>query len=305
MKLLVNIVAFGAIVFISVMVIVKLADNSLDNFYGHFISGRKSSLILGTSRAAQGLIPEIINKKVGNAEFYNFSFTLANSPYGKTYYEAIRKKIIPSKSSTFLLAIDPWSISEDLCKNTDTNHLKEQDYTLQYPVFDQNPNVIYLTNKFSGRFVDLFSGAKDSRTQLTTDGWLRVDISMDENDIARRKKQKLEQYNRKVMCSVLLQQRIEYFEKTVSYLKSLGEVYLVRMPVCQEILDVEIATFPDFENYIQGFRRKATIPYFDFKLHSNDFVYTDGNHLAPSSSVIISQMIGDSIASYRKSKDRF
>ena len=80
--------------------------------YFKFSSPKSSSMILGTSRALQGLVPQAIDSVTGRNDLLNFAFTLGNSPYGKVYLDAIKKKIDRSKKNgIFILAVDPWAIS--------------------------------------------------------------------------------------------------------------------------------------------------------------------------------------------------
>ena len=64
-----------------------------DRFYDKFLY-KAPSLIIGSSRALYALMPEHINnnRKI-NKPFLNFGFTMATSPYGEVYYDAIMKKV--------------------------------------------------------------------------------------------------------------------------------------------------------------------------------------------------------------------
>ena len=101
----------------------KLEDQlAQDNFYFKFTTPKQSSMILGTSRALQGLIPEIINKEL-NIDIYNYAFTVMNSSYGPSYLNSIKKKLNKnSKDGVFILAVDPWSISTKFNPSDDLNY---------------------------------------------------------------------------------------------------------------------------------------------------------------------------------------
>ena len=94
-----------------------LADGTTDDYYLKFSSPKQSSLILGTSRAKQGIIPSVLSSSIENSNFsfFNFSFTLKSSPFGLVYFNAIKQKIdLESEDGCFIVTVDPWSISEKI-----------------------------------------------------------------------------------------------------------------------------------------------------------------------------------------------
>ncbi|TXE17115.1 hypothetical protein ES692_10680 [Psychroserpens burtonensis] len=64
-------------------------DGYSDSFYINFTTPKQSSLILGTSRAAQGLQPKIFDT-ILKKQFSNYSFTVLHSPFGETYLNSIK-----------------------------------------------------------------------------------------------------------------------------------------------------------------------------------------------------------------------
>jgi hypothetical protein len=66
-----------------------------------------------------------------NREFFNFSFTIVDSPYGPIYHYAIKRKINEnSKSSIFILSVDPWSISSTTKNPNDYKNFLENEKCL-------------------------------------------------------------------------------------------------------------------------------------------------------------------------------
>jgi hypothetical protein len=55
-----------------------LADGTSDDYYLKFSTPKQGSMILGTSRAKQGLIPSVLSEAIegGDVKLFNFSFTL-------------------------------------------------------------------------------------------------------------------------------------------------------------------------------------------------------------------------------------
>ena len=77
------IVQFSIIALIALSLFIwifSFADGTNDPFYLRFTSPKQNNLIIGTSRAAQGLQPKILNG-ICQTEFYNYAFTLGRSPF--------------------------------------------------------------------------------------------------------------------------------------------------------------------------------------------------------------------------------
>src|SRR5689334_18034252 len=90
-----------------------LANGTTDEYYLRFTTGKQRSMMLGGSRAAQGLHPSVFNNVDAPSLFagpmYNFAFTMGHSPYGATYREAIARKLDPdTRNGLFILQVDPW-----------------------------------------------------------------------------------------------------------------------------------------------------------------------------------------------------
>ena len=70
----------------------SLADGSTDAFYVKFTTPKQKALIIGSSRAAQGLQPAVINLVLENTHIYNYAFSRVHTPYGPAYFNSIKKK---------------------------------------------------------------------------------------------------------------------------------------------------------------------------------------------------------------------
>ena len=67
------------------------ADGYTDPFYIRFTTPKQQNLILGTSRAAQGIQPRFFKEMMG-VDIYNYAFTIGQSPYGPVYLKSIKRK---------------------------------------------------------------------------------------------------------------------------------------------------------------------------------------------------------------------
>ena len=68
------------------------AGGNTDSFYKRFTSPRQSNLILGNSRSAQGILPHYM-KSFNGEPFYNYSFTIFDSPFGDSYLSSVKNKL--------------------------------------------------------------------------------------------------------------------------------------------------------------------------------------------------------------------
>ncbi|OHX65549.1 hypothetical protein [Flammeovirga pacifica] len=271
-------------------------DGRSDPFYLRFTTKKQSSLILGTSRAAQGIVPSIFRDSL-NIDIYNYAFTVGHSPYGPVYLESIKKKLdTKNKNNIYILAVDPWAISS-WCEEPDNiNQFRENKLCLSY-INNVNslPNFEFIYNYDQSPY-NLF--LKKTKMLLHTDGWLEVEINKSEISNSSRLK-KEETYRQEHLPRTKFSTvRFQYLQKTINYLNQFGEVYLVRIPIHDKILQIENDLNFDFNEKItllKGYKN-----YYDFTLIRNQFLFTDGNHLHRSSSkdfskILVSTLIKDNL----------
>ena len=108
-KFITKIVLTIALPIVGLLAFLTLVFGNTDPFYLRFTSPKQQNLILGTSRAAQGLKPEIFRNVLGK-DFFNYSFTNAHTPFGPVYLESIKRKHLEKKRGIFVIAIEPWSL---------------------------------------------------------------------------------------------------------------------------------------------------------------------------------------------------
>ena len=107
------------------IIILSKADGYTDPFYLRFTTPKQNNLILGTSRSAQGLMP-IVFEEILHKTFFNYSFTIAHSPFGPVYFNSIKKKLNSQiKNGIFIVTVDPWSISQKGDHPNDTTKFEE------------------------------------------------------------------------------------------------------------------------------------------------------------------------------------
>ncbi len=290
------------------------ANGYSDGFYQRLSTPQQSSLIIGTSRAAQGIMPSVLNESLAlKPPIFNFSFSLDNSPYGEVYLKAIESKLQSStENSLYILAVDPWSISmadEDKI-DTDQNSLL---YGLKST--SANPNYKYLIKNYKkgwGKIVlkpieakilesiqNRNKDLKGSRTYLHEDGWLEVFTSIDPKYVEKNIKKKSKIYVEALNTHKFSEYRYSYLQKTIELLQAKGTVYLVRLPVHQSLIELEDQLMSDFDQKMKILADKFSLEYLNLISSSDKYTYTDGNHLYKNSAKIVTQEIADIIESYK------
>ncbi len=292
------IVLFVAVVSTGFIILFTTTPAYFDTSYYRVTTPKQKSLVLGTSRAAQGLIPEYLNKrleeKAGINPLFNFSFTLANSPFGKHYLELVKKKLDekPDKG-LFILAVDPWSISSTLNEIEVGKPREESNILYKLHSVNINPNLEYVF--YDNTRLGFLLLEKDNRMSLKADGWLEVDIPLDSMSVKKRTNSKIQEYQKNKKTFKFSEVRLSYLSETITYLKNFGQVVLVRMPVSPKIMEIENEYMPDFDHKMNILSEKKRVPMFNFFNTSDSLIFTDGNHLAKPSAIQVSNMLADSI----------
>ncbi len=317
-KFLKNTFLFSLIVLIIHLLFSFCANSYIDDYYGKLSNGHKNSLVIGTSRALQGIVPSIVDSTIGIQEpkLYNFAFTLSSSPFGKVYYDAIAKKISSEQAGKYsIISIDPWSISENQFLYS-IEKLDHSSVLFQLDNVTSHPNFEYLYDKYPDGWGNiimkraetslLIKNAKKlnknfagSFSFINQDGYLKVYASLDENVVAKKTSEKLKLYQELADSSKVSEHRMSFLLKIISLLKKQGDVYLVRLPVHEEMLQIEQNYMPDFD-IIMTEAISLSNGFYDMTNLDHNFKFTDGNHLEKSSSKIVSMKIGKWIKALNK-----
>ena len=289
-----------SIIFSTICIWVILRINGYnDPFYKRFTTPPQKSLIIGNSRAAQGIQPQVLNNKLNRDDLYNYSFTLLHSPYGPSYYHSIIKKLNPfTRNGIFIVTVDPWSISSNCTNPNDTTSYRELGLCVnkvKYP--NKKPNFDYILNCYDGHFFNLLTQT-EKKTYLHNNGWLEVNVNMDSVAVVNRTNTKIYTYkNNNLPFYNYSSIRMEYLGKIVEKLKKHGKVYIVRLPVCKEILMIDNLVVDNFDQKMHNLANSKKVPYLNLTNLQDNLDFTDGNHLYKSSGMIVSNKIADFINS--------
>lgn len=262
-----------------------IPSGRLGDVYERVSSPLQSSLVIGTSRAAQAVNPGIINARLKNlysAPLYNFAFHLDASSYNTVYETAIYKKLAPynGECNLYILAVDPWalrkldSIPQELALNS----------------YSQRPNIEYIAKNFSRTW---FSPLP-THSFVNSHGRTEVDyVPKSKAEWEKRVSMRLAAYNdmaKKYRYDYASQQVLE---RIVRNLKKRGNVFLVRIPISKPMEILENTVCPDFDTKMKNLSQMYNVKYLNFS--KTDYSTTDGNHLTQNEGNRFSQTLADSI----------
>ena len=299
-----KIVIFSIPLIVIFAIVLGQADGYTDPFYIRFTTPKQNNLILGTSRAAQGLQPDVF-KDILDTDIYNYAFTVTHSPYGPTYLNSIKKKFSKKgENNIFIVTVDPWSISSISKKPNDYLNFIEVNLCLgNTPIVNVKPNYWYILNNLNGDF-DKILNDDSSPTYLHENGWLEESVHMDAVSLNQRLDRNIDFYLKNNLPKFHFSSlRFEYLKKTIDYLNQYGKVFLVRLPVHERMLEIERRLMPDFNDKIKEIE-SISDGYFDMTPPHQNYKYTDGNHLFKDSGKVVSKEIAGWIKSEKQSPDR-
>ncbi|MBP7515416.1 MAG: hypothetical protein KA791_12760 [Flavobacteriales bacterium] len=277
------------------------ADGSLDEFYLRFTTPRQKSLVLGGSRAAQGIHPSLFGASDADALFegplYDFAFTIAHSPYGPTYLRAISAKLdTTARDGLFILQVDPWLLGNSGHDEDGREIMPEEARTLgRMWTFNMYPNLEYLTRYHGqgwGTLGHWPMGDPDTTSELLSDGRLRMRIPMDSAAVAERTRRKIRHYAEEVLPNTSFSETREtYLARIIDLLSPHGTVLLVRFPAVRRILDMEDRLDPAFDARMERIAAGHHAHYLDVSRDAARYTYTDGNHLDSASGAALTRFL--------------
>lgn len=281
---LIKTILFSSVLFGSLYLIAFFADGNTDQTYLKLTTKKQTSLIIGTSKAAQGIIPKILNTQLNRSDVYNYAFALSISPYGSIYYEAIKEKLdTNTKNGIFIVTVDSWSLASHKESPNDSLTFDEtKSAFVGLNNFNQYPNFSYLTHAYNQQFIYLFvNKLKNKNMKVENDGWLNIDIPMDNESIKKRTQNKTKDFRDVMLPTYKFSEvRFNYLKKTITLLKNHGKVYLVKLPVSAEMLKVDDLLISDFEQKMNSLCLEYQISYLNLNKSSQSYELTDGNHLS-------------------------
>ena len=298
-KFIFKITLFSILVLIGLSAIVLSADGSSDAYYLKFTTPQQSSMIIGSSRAAQGLQPSEINSVLKRDEIYNYAFTILDTPFGKAYYESIKRNLdTKTKDGLFIVEVSPWTLAmQDLFINDTLIMPETNTFIDKTKCVNSKPNFEYLIESYQEQYFKIinykFRKGDYQTLFVNDDGWWEVNIVSDLFSQDYRVKNKLKTYTSylKRFKSGLSEYRIGYLKKTLQLLQKHGEVVLVRMPIDNRMLELEDVLSQDFDFIIKELSKDVNLPYINGTVYNKNYNTTDANHLTIESGKRFSSLL--------------
>ncbi|WP_157514500.1 hypothetical protein [Mangrovimonas sp. TPBH4] len=274
------------VLFLSGMGVFLFADGHADAFYLKLTSPRQQSLIIGSSRAAQGIQPDMFNARLPRLKLYNYAFSRVHTPYGAPYLESIKNKLdTDTRNGLFILEVNPWTLSDSKEEVGDGDYFKEiESFLGKVHNVTVTPNIPYLLSCYPERNVELLSKKwmreKSPQIFVHSDGWCEVRFNKGNEKRGERDKITLKRYEAISEESIgISKRRLDCLKESIKFLKKHGLVVLVRMPVAETMYDLEQDCFPEFDGVIFKMAEEAEVRYFDGSSQRSCYQYTDGHHL--------------------------
>lgn len=290
---------FGAFCFF----VFSLADGETDEYYIKFTTPKQFSLIIGSSRAAQGIQPKVLNEVLQDSKLYNYAFSRVHSPYGKAYYNNIKRKLEDSQSKrgVFIIEVNPWTLSCTIEDNESEGFFYENNsFINKVDCVDCNPNLEYLILGYQQPYYNLLYDKIVKREEvyahIDSNGWSEV-LNIGSNyNFEKAENNTIEQYQLELKnYTGISVYRLDYLKQTICFLQQHGRVFLVRMPLSKRMLALEDTLIIDFDMKMQEISKLFAIDYLNFTITSEKYRFIDGHHLDFDSGQQISKYIANHI----------
>jgi len=272
----------------------------VDYFYNKFTTPKASSMIIGDSRALQGIQPAIINKNFNNKEFdlpmFNYSFTIAQGLMGSLYRKSILKKIdTNTKNGLFIIAINPWMLGSKKENNNFKGVFKERGTPPHNMNFvSMNPNFEYLLKNYNYFH---FKAVFRKKSFLHKDGWLEENnLPKDSLVFKDWKKNQINMFTGFIEGYKVSEFRKKSLDTLIKDLKKHGRVYLVSTPIDKDLLEIENRFYPDFDRDMDVVSKLNNISYLNFnKSNTQKYATYDGHHIDKFGGKVFTKALCDSI----------
>ncbi|MFB9057592.1 hypothetical protein ACFFU9_12660 [Mariniflexile ostreae] len=275
----------------------------IDAFYEKFTTPKVNAMIVGDSRGFQGITPYVINEKLSSASYslpiYNYSFTIGQAPIGPLYRKSILKKLKQEENNgLFLIALTPLMLSSNNENINEAGEFSERKEPPHNMIFvDKRPNYEYFIKNIN--YFEFKAMFKKEYT-VHKDGWMEINhISKDKRVLKAWKNTQMDRFKEMAKTSSPSNYRLKSLDTLVQTLKIFGEVYLLRLPIDADFLDLEHEYFPDFNTRIDDVAKKNGVKYFNFgTTDTTDYFAFEGHHLDVESAELFSKNVSDSIIKY-------
>ncbi len=261
--------------------------------YQKIFGGQHESMILGTSRAAMLDAVAMSSVNPSAAPFFNYAFHLGASPYGPKYTQSILNHIKKGDDNVFVLCVDPWALSSKKGTQDDSTFFQENGTFIDFDPTQALPEYRYFLNHYSNPYYSLFLPIKVKKHLEDNEG-----KKPSEAFIKKHQNAKIEYYKKEhLYADTLSATRLQSLNNLITTLNGQGKVYLVRLPISEEMIALEEEYAPNFKEMMVELSENHGVGFIDFYPIADQFLCPDGNHLFGPDAVRVSKMIGEFIKS--------
>jgi hypothetical protein len=277
---------------------IPFVDGTILIYFHKCSSPKQHSLIIGTSRASQSLMPSVFKDSLG-IDILNFAFNGTTSPYSKVYTHAIEEKLGDnSAKGTFILCVEPWSIGVLRESITgETKYPEEKNILSKLHFFNGYPNIEFIAQDYDKGWGNIAYTRWRKNSSITghEDGWIEVMREIDSTEIVKRAKGKADGMRSSLPNFSFSADRMNELKQLIAQLRKRGEVFLVRLPVSKSIFEIEEELNPTFDSLITSISNTYNSYYFNMQPLHEEMIFNDGHHInreyAPKCSSIIASWI--------------
>ncbi len=292
----------------------KLSKGTVDIYYNK-LNQEAGSLILGLSRADQGISPYIIENDLSSFDFskpvINFAMNAHQSAFGEVYLKGVMKKIENNNNNgIFIISLNPGNFTVPITTSEENVFsLDKASIIGSINNLTKKPNYDYLISKYESPLYSTFFDKKNWRHLVShNNGWNEVILisendTITEADINNWKSQTIDYYKREVEKIRVSNYRMSYFIKTIEFLKTKGSVFLIRMPSDISVLKFAKNNWSDFDHDMDSVSTLYNVPYFNYSSQSNEYKTYDGSHLESESAKKFTKQLCLDIKNYLKTKN--
>jgi len=292
-----------------------LSKTYVDPHYYKFTQ-QSNHLILGLSRANEGISPAILESnmsglKGNNSPFVNFALNEAH--FGSIYLKAIEAKIGDLNNGIFIMSISPGSFTaqKGLIKPEQIDAFDKRLAIGKVSNFTSHPNYNYIIKTYPAALYNALHTQDQWPHRIShKNGWNEITLQSKQGlitdaDIAYWKSLNYKFYEDKADSEVIASYRKDYFIKTIEFLRKKGQVFLVRMPCDATFLDFENKYWSSFDTYMDSISKAYNLKYFKYATPNKTYITYDGSHLESKSAKAFTETLSVAIMNAFKNDNLF
>lgn len=175
----------------------------------------------------------------------------------------------------------------------DSTFFQENGTFIDFDPTQALPEYRYFLNHYSNPYYSLFLPIKVKKHLEDNEG-----KKPSEAFIKKHQNAKIEYYKKEhLYADTLSATRLQSLNNLITTLNGQGKVYLVRLPISEEMIALEEEYAPNFKEMMVELSENHGVGFIDFYPIADQFLCPDGNHLFGPDAVRVSKMIGEFIKS--------